>query len=202
MTMTPSALPVVLGSTSPFRAALLGKLMLPFETAAPDIDETAMPGESPEALVTRLTREKAEAVAKQHPEQLVIASDQMAVFAGKPIGKPLDHATAVAQLSRFSGHTITFLTGLGVLHHASGRYQFSLERFNVHFRTLSERQIEAYLQLEKPYQCAGSFKSEGLGITLFDKLEGDDPNTLVGLPLIRLTQFLSNEGIELPQTFN
>lgn len=201
MTSNTPPLPVILGSTSPFRASLLSKLQLPFDTAAPDIDETPRPGESPPELVERLTRAKADAVAASCPDHLIIASDQTAVFNDQPIGKPHDHATAIQQLSSFSGNAVTFLTGLGLLNSSTGRYQFALEPFRVHFRELSLGEIEAYLQLEEPYQCAGSFKSEGLGITLFERLEGDDPNTLVGLPLIRLREFLANEDLRLPQIF-
>lgn len=201
MTQEHTGLPLILGSTSPFRASLLSKLKVPFETAAPNIDETRLANESPADLVTRLTKQKAEAVGQNFPHQWVIASDQIAVFDDQTIGKPHHHAAAVEQLSIFSGNTVTFLTGLGLLHAASGEYHFALEPFKVHFRELSLEQIDAYLRLEEPYQCAGSFKSEGLGITLFSQLEGDDPNTLVGLPLIRLTAFLDTVGIHLPQVF-
>ncbi|CAG0907935.1 unnamed protein product [Cyprideis torosa] len=189
---------LILGSTSPFRAELLKKLRIPFDTAAPDVDESPKPGETPADLVTRLTRLKAQTVAHQHPEHLIITSDQVATFNGLPIGKPHDYDKAVNQLSNFSGKRVTFLTGIGLLNTLTGHYQFSLEPFHVYFKVLSRQQIEAYLLLEEPYQCAGSFKSEGLGITLFKKLEGDDPNTLVGLPLIRLTEFLANEKMILP----
>lgn len=189
---------IVLGSTSPFRASLMEKLHIPFGTAAPNIDETPKPTETPESLVARLTREKAQAVAERFSEHLIITSDQIALHKGEPLGKPGNHANAMVQLKQFSGETVTFLTGLGLLNTATGHYQSSVEPFHVHFRALTEQQIDAYLNLEQPYHCAGSFKSEGLGITLFNKLEGDDPNTLIGLPLIRLTEFLGNEGLHLP----
>ncbi len=193
--MTP---PLVLASTSPFRAALLARLGLPFETWGPHIDETPLPAESPLEMVRRLTRDKARAATGTFGEHLIIASDQCAVLDDEILGKPGDHARAAAQLSRFSGRRITFLTGLCLLNSARDEMQLTVEPFHVHFRKLSREQIENYLQTEKPYGCAGSFKSEGLGITLFERLEGDDPNSLIGLPLIRLTTFLANEGIVLP----
>ncbi len=191
-------LPLVLASTSPFRATLLQKLEIPFQQAAPNVDETPGENESPEQLVPRLTEAKARAVAADYPEHLIIASDQVALHDGDILGKPGDFHKAREQLHRFSGDKVTFLTGLALLNTASGRLQLCSETFEVHFRTLSDARIEHYLRREQPYNCAGSFKSEGLGITLFRKLEGDDPNTLVGLPLIRLTDFLAEEGLELP----
>ena len=191
-------LPLILASTSPFRAELLARLQLPFETFAPDIDETPMAGETPESMVTRLTEGKAEAAREQFPNHLIIASDQCATCDGDIIGKPSTHARAVEQLSRFSNRSITFLTGLCLLNTATGQMQIDCVPFVVQFRELTEQQIENYLSIEKPYQCAGSFKSEGLGISLFAKMSGEDPNALIGLPLIRLTSFLANEGIDLP----
>lgn len=191
-------LPLILASTSPFRAELLTRLRLPFETFAPDIDETPLAGETPESMVTRLTKGKAEAARKQFPNHLIIASDQCATCDDDIIGKPRNHARAVEQLSRFSGRSITFLTGLCLLNTATGQTQIDCVPFVVQFRKLSAQQIENYLYIETPYQCAGSFKSEGLGISLFAKMSGEDPNALIGLPLIRLTSFLANEGINLP----
>ncbi|HGG58906.1 MAG TPA: septum formation inhibitor Maf [Gammaproteobacteria bacterium] len=191
-------LPLVLASTSPFRAALLGKLGLPFETWAPDIDETPLPEEAPGDMVRRLTRNKARAAIEAFPEHLIIASDQCAVLDDEILGKPGNHDNAVAQLTRFAGRKVSFLTGLCLLNSASGEEQLTVEPFHVHFRRLTPTQIDNYLRAETPYHCAGSFKSEGLGITLFERLEGDDPNSLIGLPLIRLTDFLANEGILLP----
>lgn len=186
-------LPLVLGSSSPFRKALLEKLALPFDTFSPDIDESRLTDESAEALVTRLSLAKARAVAEQFPAHLIIGSDQLAVLPdGSILGKPGNREGAISQLTRQSGSRVTFLTGLCLLNSQTGDYQLSLEPFHVHFRTLTEDEIAWYVDLEKPFNSAGSFKSEGAGITLFRKLEGDDPNILVGLPLIRLTEFLKN----------
>lgn len=193
-------LPIVLASTSPFRAALLKKLRLPFATCAPEIDESPLKGETPETMVKRLTLEKARKVEQDWPEHFIISSDQCAVFRGEIIGKPDGHNEAVTQLQKFSGTRVEFLTGLCLLNTATGSWQLDVIPFYVHFRTLSSQQIENYLRLDQPYDCAGSFKSEGLGISLFSRLEGNDPNTLVGLPLIRLTDFFLQEGIELPAT--
>ena len=190
--------PLILASTSPFRAELLTRLGLPFSTFAPDIDETPLPGETPIDMVTRLTRAKAAAAIEAFPEHLIIASDQCAICDQEILGKPGNHERAIAQLSRFSGKRITFLTGLCLLNSQTGRAQIDCVPFHVHFRPLKTGQIDRYLHAEKPYNCAGSFKSEGLGITLFQKMEGDDPNALVGLPLIRLTDFLASENIHLP----
>lgn len=186
---------IVLASTSPFRRALLQKLGLPFEVDAPAVDETRQPGESPAELVGRLAREKARAVAIRHPDALIIGSDQVAVLDATVVGKPGDHATATAQLSRASGRSVEFLTGLCVLDAASGSAEVEVVPFRVVFRTLSPAQIENYLRREQPYDCAGSFKSEGLGIALFERLEGEDPNALVGLPLIRLVRLLEAHGV-------
>ena len=190
--------PLILASTSPFRAELLTRLGLPFSTFAPDIDETPLPGETPIDMVTRLTRAKAAAAIDAFPQHLIIASDQCAICDQEILGKPGNHERAIAQLSRFSGKRITFLTGLCLLNSQTGRAQTDCVPFHVHFRPLKTGQIDRYLHAEKPYNCAGSFKSEGLGITLFQKMEGDDPNALVGLPLIRLTDFLASENIHLP----
>ena len=189
---------LLLASSSPFRKALLEKLQHPFATTTPDIDETPHPGESPHALVERLAAEKARAVASHHPNTLIIASDQVAVLDEQIIGKPLDHASATAQLRACSARAVTFLTGLALLNSDSGRLQVVVEPFRVHFRPLDEATIERYLRADTPYDCAGSFKAEGLGISLFERLEGDDPNTLVGLPLIRLIRLLENEGVTTP----
>jgi len=189
--------PLVLGSTSPFRRALLERLGLPFVTDSPEVDESRLPGETPEALVARLSRAKAEAVAARHPGALVIGSDQVAVIDDQILGKPGDHANAVRQLGAASGRVVTFLTGLCLFDAANGEAQGCVEPFRVHFRTLSAAQIEGYLQRETPYNCAGSFKSEGFGITLFERLEGDDPNSLIGLPLIRLVGMLAAKGCDV-----
>ncbi len=188
----------ILASTSPFRRALLDRLGLPFEVSAPDIEETPRPGEQAAELVARLAEAKARAVAARESQALVIGSDQVAVLDGDILGKPGDHARAVAQLSRASGRTVSFYTGLCLLDSASGRTQVAVEPFWVVFRKLDPECIESYLRREQPYNCAGSFKSEGLGITLFRRLRGDDPNSLVGLPLIRLVDMLKQEGVRAP----
>ena len=186
---------LILASTSPFRRELLTRLGLPFAVQAPDVDETGQPGETAPALVARLAEAKAAAVARQQPAALIIGSDQAAVLDGAIIGKPGDHQQAVAQLQRASGRTVVFYTGLCLLDSASGQRQIAVEEFRVVFRALTPAMIEAYLQREQPYQCAGSFKSEGLGIALFERLEGADPTSLIGLPLIRLTRMLEAAGV-------
>jgi len=191
------SLPLVLGSSSPFRREILQKLGLPFITASPDIDETALDNEPPQALVLRLAEQKAQAVAVEYPHHLIIGSDQLAVVNDTVLGKPFDHDNAVKQLRQTSGQTVHFYTGLCLLNSQSGNMQSEVVPFDVVFRELSDSEIENYLQAEKPYHCAGSFKSEGLGIALFEKLVGDDPNTLIGLPLIRLIQMLKNEHVSV-----
>lgn len=188
---------LVLGSTSPFRKALLEKLQLAFETDKPEVDESRKPGETPRQLVERLACEKARAVAARHPGSLIIGSDQVAVNDNAILGKPGDHETAMAQLRAASGKEVTFLTGLCLHNSKSGEEQVVVEPFTVHFRELDEQQIDNYLRAEQPYNCAGSFKSEALGIALFERLEGDDPNSLVGLPLIRLIRMLEKEGVRV-----
>ena len=186
---------LILASTSPFRKAILEKLDIPFDTQSPEVDETALDNESPTQLVERLSIAKAKAIANSLEKGLVIGSDQVAVIDNKILGKPGNHAKAVKQLSQASGKTVTFLTGLCLYNAASKTYQVEVVPFNVVFRELTEQQIDNYLNKEQPYNCAGSFKSEGLGITLFEKLDGDDPNTLIGLPLIRLVKMLEKEGV-------
>ena len=185
---------LVLASTSPFRKTILEKLAIPFETVAPDVDESPLANESAEQLVARLAELKAKAVAKKYPDALIIGSDQVAVVDGQIIGKPGTHEKAVAQLKRATGKRVTFLTGLCLYNARTQRAQIDVIPFYVIFRQLKDAQIENYLQKEQPYNCAGSFKSEGLGIALFERLEGDDPNTLMGLPLIRLIKMLESEG--------
>ena len=189
--------PLVLASTSPYRKELLQRLGLEFTTAAPNVDEAHLPGESPEHLVRRLAEEKARAVAKQFPNALIIGSDQVAVIDTEILTKPGTHENAVNQLQRCSGQTVTFLTGLCLLNTRSGKAQIEVIPFRVHFRPLSSGQIENYLRREQPYNCAGSFKSEGLGIALFERLEGNDPAALIGLPLICLTRMLEMEGVRV-----
>jgi MAF protein len=186
-----------LASTSPFRRQLLERLGLPFLTAAPHVDETPRPGEAAEALVMRLAVCKAQAVAPQHPGALIIGSDQVAWLDGAVLGKPGGRPQAIAQLERASGRRVSFFTGLCLLDARTGMAETLCEPFHVWFRPLTLHQIEAYLDRERPYQCAGSFKSEGLGIALFERLEGDDPNALIGLPLIRLVSMLGRGGVEV-----
>jgi septum formation protein len=188
---------LILASTSPFRKAVLEKLELPFETRAPAVDETPQPGETPAQLVERLAIAKARAIAEQLDAGLVIGSDQVAVIDDQVLGKPGTHTKAVAQLQQASGKRVTFLTGLALINAATGQVQSEVVPFGVVFRQLTDSQIENYLHKERPYNCAGSFKSEGLGIALFEKLEGDDPNTLIGLPLIRLIRMLEQENVEV-----
>jgi MAF protein len=188
---------LVLASTSPFRRELLNRLGLAFETAAPDIDETRRPGEPPQTLVTRLAEAKARAVAAGFPTSVIIGSDQVACIGDAVLGKPGTRDRAIAQLQRASGGTVVFFTGLCVLDAASGKARTVVEPFRVHFRRLDAEQITRYVDREEPFNCAGSFKSEGLGIALFRRLEGDDPNALVGLPLIRLTEMLDEAGIPI-----
>lgn len=188
---------LVLASTSPFRKALLAKLGIPFDVDAPDVDESPLDNETPEQLVERLACAKAVKVADKYPDALVIGSDQVAVVEGQILGKPGDHAKALRQLQQASGKTVTFLTGLCLHNAATGQNQSEVVPFKVVFRNLAAQQIENYLQAEQPYHCAGSFKSEGLGIALFERLEGEDPNTLIGLPLIRLVRMLEKEGVNI-----
>lgn len=189
---------IVLGSSSPFRKQLLGKLLDSFETCSPDIDESPLAGETPEQLVRRLALRKAEAVAEQKPGTLIITSDQVSVLDGQINGKPGNFANAFQQLRNSSGKTVTFFTSLCLYDGATANYQLDVETFAVHFRPLTDAQITRYLEKEQPFNCAGSFKSEGLGISLFTKMEGRDPNTLIGLPLIRLVEMLGKIGIEIP----
>lgn len=190
---------LILGSSSPFRAELLAKLGLPFDAMSPDIDEQALPGESASQLVLRLSEQKAQAIAIDNPNALIIGSDQVAVLEGEILGKPGNHTNAVQQLQAASGKTVQFLTGLALFNSKTGGMQSIVEPFEVSFKTLTFEQIDFYLKQETPYQCAGSFKSEGFGISLFSKLNGDDPNSLIGLPLIRLISMLQKQGIDVLQ---
>jgi septum formation protein len=186
---------LILASSSPFRRELLSRLMLPFEVVVPDVDETPRQNESPQVLVERLAIAKAQVVAAKHPDALVIGSDQVAVHSGVIVGKPLTHERAVEQLKAASGTTVMLYTGLALINSSSGRVQSEVVPYGVTFRTLSECQIEAYLRKEQPYHCAGSVKSEGLGVALLERFDGEDPATLIGLPLIRLIRMLENEGL-------
>lgn len=187
--------PIVLASTSPFRHELLARLGLPFETADPDVDEAALIDEAPEGTALRLSEAKSRAVANRFPEALIIGSDQVAYLGGLTFGKPGNHENAVRQLRAMRGHTVNFYTGLCVLNAKTGNLQVRGVPTLVTFRNLTDDEIENYLRREKPYQCAGSAKSEGLGIALIAKFDGHDPNALIGLPLITLCEFLRNEGI-------
>jgi len=189
---------IILGSTSPFRRDLLNKLGISFSVAAPDIDEQTLPNETAAELVTRLAFEKAEAVGHHYSNALIIGSDQVACIDQQILGKPGNRENAIVQLLAASGKCVTFYTGLCLLNTPNGQKQITCETFNVHFRNLERAQIERYLDQEEPYNCAGSFKSEGLGIALFERLEGDDPNALIGLPLIQLVSMLRKEGIQIP----
>jgi MAF protein len=188
---------LILASSSPFRRQILDKLQLEYSCISPDIDESANENEKPEDLVARLAVEKAQKIAETENDCLIIGSDQVAVLGNEILGKPHTHENAVAQLKKLSGHRVTFLTGLALINAKTGNIQSETVPFYVEFRDLSDEVIENYLRAETPYNCAGSFKSEALGIVLFDKLEGEDPNTLMGLPLIRLVRLLENEGFNV-----
>lgn len=188
---------LVLGSSSPFRKMLLERLMVPFITSNPNIDETPLENETPIQLVERLAIEKAQEVAQTFPNALIIGSDQVALHGNEIVGKPHTHERAVEQLRTASGKKITLYTGLALINAKTGTVQSDVIPYTVHYKTLSEEVIEAYLRKEKPYNCAGSVRSEGLGIALLERFEGDDPNTLIGLPLIRLIGMLKNEGFNL-----
>ncbi|PRQ63313.1 Maf family protein [Vibrio sp. V01_P9A10T6] len=185
---------LVLASTSPFRQQLLKKLDLPFVTCSPNCDETPLSSESAQDLVTRLAETKARSCYPNQPS-LVIGSDQVCVIDGEIIGKPHTQEQAIKQLLKQSGKAITFYTGLAVYNSVSGQCMVTIEPFTVHFRSLSTEMVTAYVAKEQPLQCAGSFMCEGLGIALFERLEGDDPNSLVGLPLIKLVSMLESQGI-------
>ena len=189
--------PVVLGSTSVYRRELMARLRIPFEVAAPDVDETPLPGETPEALARRLALAKARAVAARYPQAAVIGSDQVADLGGEPLGKPGTHARAVQQLQRMRGRTVVFQTAVAVVCLDSGFEQVEIAPVRVQFRDLGDDEIEAYLRAETPYDCAGSAKSEGLGISLLESIDNDDPTALVGLPLIRTCRMLRAAGVRL-----
>lgn len=189
---------LILASSSPYRRELLERLAIPFEVDPPDIDESPLPGEAPETYVERLAVEKARAVADRHPGSLVIGSDQAAVHDGVIVGKPVDHEDAVRQLLSASGRRVTLFTGVALVHTDSRRVQSDVVPYSVVFRNLDRATIERYLTREQPYACAGSLRAEGLGICLLQRFEGDDPNALIGLPLIRLVDMLAAEGVTLP----
>jgi septum formation protein len=189
---------LVLASTSPFRKALLQRLGVDFETLSPEVDEAVLEGESAEAMVKRLSEAKARAGETDYPDALVIGSDQVAVCDGDVLGKPGNHENARRQLARLAGHRVSFLTGLCLYDSATGSVKLDMVPYHVAFRRLTDEQIERYLRAEQPYNCAGSFKSEGLGISLFESMQGEDPNALIGLPLIRLVSWLNEAGISIP----
>jgi septum formation protein len=188
---------LVLASTSPYRSDLLKRLQLPFVTAAPEVDETPLPGESARATSWRLSRNKAQAVAASYPNALIIGSDQVALLDNRQIGKPLNHDNAVLQLRNMRGKTTCFYTALTLLNSQTGNMQTEVAENHVTLRDLSDEEIEGYLLKEQPYHCAGSAKSEGLGIALMSRMSGDDPNALIGLPLILLIDMLRCENVKL-----
>lgn len=190
--------PLILGSTSRYRRELLSRLRLPFECVSPDTDETPRAQEPPAELALRLALEKAKSVARKHPEAVVIGSDQVADLDGEPLGKPHTHERAVMQLQRMRGRTVVFQTAVAVVCAVTGFEQSSLAQVRVRFRALSNEEIERYLRAEEPYDCAGSAKSEGLGIALLEQIDNDDPTALVGLPLIRTCSLLRSAGLALP----
>ncbi len=188
---------LVLASTSPYRRKLLERLRVPFDVVAPGVDETPLPGESPANLTHRLAIAKAQAVGKAHPTALVIGSDQVAALDGEALSKPEIHERAVAQLRRMRGRRIEFLTALAVHCEATAKTVARTVRYTVEFRSFSDRQLEDYLRIEQPYDCAGSAKADGLGIALIRRMAGDDPNALIGLPLIALVDLLAEHGYEI-----
>ncbi len=190
---------LILGSTSAYRKALLERFGVPFETASPHVDETPTPGEAPQATAARLALDKARAVAQRHPDAIVIGSDQVADWQGQPLGKPGQHDRAVEQLRRLSGQRVSFHCAVAVVCLETGHQAADMATVDVQFRTLADDEIEHYLRLEQPYDCAGSAKSEGLGITLLDWSRSDDPTALVGLPLIRTARLLRAAGLDLPR---
>ena len=196
--MSQGARALVLGSTSRYRRELLERLRQPFEVLAPEVDETPLPGEAPTALAQRLALAKARAVAAQRPDAIVIGSDQVADLNGEPLGKPGNHERAVAQLRRMSGQTVLFQTALAVVCQQTGFEASELTVVKVVFRQLDDATIERYLRAEQPYDCAGSAKSEGLGIALLERIDNDDPTALIGLPLIHTARLLRQAGLQLP----
>jgi septum formation protein len=191
--------PLVLSSTSTYRSELLARLRLPFQTAAPEVDETPLADESAMQTSWRLSRAKAQAVAARYPDALIIGSDQVALLGNKQLGKPLTHDNAVSQLRAMRGQTVTFYTALTLFNARTGDIQTEVAVNRVNYRDITDTQIESYLHKEQPYHCAGSAKTEGLGIALISSMEGDDPNALVGLPLILLVNMLLSQGVTILQ---
>jgi len=190
--------PLILGSTSRYRRELVERLNLPFTTVSPDVDETPLPGEAPGVLALRLALAKAHAVAELHPDAIVIGSDQVSDLNGQPMGKPLVHERAVLQLQSMRGQTVMFHTAVAVVCKATGFEQSDVAVIKTVFRDLTDNEIERYLRAEQPYDCAGSAKSEGLGISLLDAIHSDDPTALIGLPMIRTCRMVRAAGIQLP----
>ncbi|MBL8398083.1 MAG: septum formation inhibitor Maf [Candidatus Accumulibacter sp.] len=190
-----TAFPLILASSSPFRRELLARLALPFESVVPAIDESPRPDETPAMTAVRLAEAKARAVAMRHPDALIIGSDQVAFLGQQIFGKPMTHDVAVSQLRMMSDQTVNFLTALCLYNAVSGRAHLRSVMTRVTFRPLSDPEIDAYLRKEQPYHCAGSAKSEGLGIALIARIEGDDPTALIGLPLIALCDLLRLENV-------
>ena len=188
---------LVLGSSSPYRRELLARLRQPFEVVLPEVDETPLAHESPRELASRLALAKANAVAQRLPDRVIIGSDQVAELDGKPLGKPGSHDRAVEQLHRMRGRQVLFHTAVAVVCAESGFSQMEIAEVRVRFRDLTSTEIENYLQAEKPYDCAGSAKSEGLGIALLESIDSDDPTALIGLPLIRTARLLRAAGVPL-----
>ncbi len=193
----PSTRALILGSTSRYRHELVSRLGLPFEAVSPQVDETPRPGEAPADLALRLAIEKARNVAQRHPQAVVIGSDQVADLYGEPLGKPGTHERAVDQLRRMRGQTVVFQTALAVVCHATGFEQHDIAAVRVVFRDLSDDEIENYLRKEQPYDCAGSAKSEGLGIALLERIDNDDPTALIGLPMIRTCRMVRAAGVKI-----
>ncbi|NDP37398.1 MAG: septum formation inhibitor Maf [Rhodoferax sp.] len=193
----PTQRKLILGSTSPYRRELLARLRIPFDVVAPDVDESAQSGEAPQQLACRLAMAKARAVAARSPACVVIGSDQVAELDGQALGKPGNHARAVAQLQQMRGKSVIFQTAVAVVCLDTGFAQMDLAQVKVNFRHISDAEIEAYLLAETPYDCAGSAKSEGLGIALLDSIDNDDPTALVGLPLIRTCRMIQAAGIKV-----
>lgn len=186
---------LVLASSSRYRRQLLDRLEMPYTWASPNVDETRREGEGAVALAHRLALTKAQAVADDYPDHLIIGSDQLALFDGDILGKPGDFETACANLRRFSGHRVRFMTGLALIDTGKGRHRVVHDTYDVVFRQLSQAEIEDYVSRDEPYDSSGSFRMEGLGIALFERFEGNDPNTLIGLPLLKLCQLLRESGM-------
>jgi septum formation protein len=197
MSDLPKARALILGSTSPYRRELLERLRLPFEVQRPEVDETPLNGETPVALAQRLAMAKAHAVAQRFPQAIVIGSDQVADLHGEPLGKPGNHANAVVQLQRMRGQTVVFQTAVAVVCQATGFAQCELAQVKVVFRDFSDESLQHYLHTEQPYDCAGSAKSEGLGIVLLERIDNQDPTALVGLPLLLTCRLLRAAGMSL-----